>query len=279
MTPPESARDFERWASEIGACGARLHELRRFLSAELSPVESARMEAHIRSCEECRTRTRRIEREEDEFRRSTDVAKESAEILLRLERRGAPPLAALWDRLIASVRSEALRPALVGAIVLLLVVPIAVSNRDARIREKGSSSVTLEMFVNDSGRPRRAADGEVLREGDQIQFRYRASGRRYLFVVSVTSKGELSPLYPDRPAESVPVTPDGTHVLEGSIILDESRGPERIFAFFSDAPLPFDEVRNALEHRLGSERDITALHRIDLAREDVEEATLLIFKE
>jgi hypothetical protein len=79
--------------------------------------------------------------------------------------------------------------------------------------------------------------------------------------------------------ESLAISPTGTHVLEGSVILDDARGDERIFALFSEKPLSYAEVQSAVKVELGKERDVTRLRMLDVGRDDVDEATVLIHKE
>jgi hypothetical protein len=274
-----SSEEMKAKPDEIGACGCRLHELRRHRLGELTGADRERVSAHVAACETCRARLAALEAEQQSFLAKTDIATESARILERLEQREAAAEQSLAARIIAFIVDPRRRPAIALALVLLFIAPIALIVQPERRGNRTKGSVALEMFVNAPNGPRLASNGERLKEGDQIQFRYRAAGKRYVFVVSVAGQGALEPLYPDTPAKSIPISPDGMHVLEGSVILDEVRGPERIFAFFSDRPLSFEEVKAALDAKLKRESDITALQEVDLEREDVDEASVLIVKE
>lgn len=246
--------------------------LRRFHFGELSGQEKAAVEEALERDPEAKARLERMRAEEAAFLERTDLALESAKIV---ERMRAPATEGLAARLRRLFGGSGLRLA-AALVVLVALIPFGRalwSPAPGPNRTKGS--VQLEMFVKDGAGVRRGEDGMRLREGDQVQFRYRAVGRRYVFVVSADSRGVLSPLYPDLPTRSIPVRPDGRHTLEGSIILDDAVGPERIFAVFSDEPLTFDTIREALE----DEADLTALREIDLRRQDVDQATILIMKE
>lgn len=245
----------------------RLIELRRYRVGELANEAKAAVETHVASCAECKARLSSLEEEERTFLATANVAADSAAILARLD--AAPAArASRWSRVLVFAPIVALAAAL--AMMFLPKPPPETT------RIKGPMQVALEMFVKDAEGIRPAIDGARLREGDAIQFKYQAGGRRYVFVVSVDTDGTVSPLYPDEERTSIPVAPTGTHVLEGSVILDASRGPERFFAFFSDEPIHFDEVRRALK---GAERDVTRLQEVEIGREDVDEKSVLIFKE
>jgi hypothetical protein len=104
---------------------------------------------------------------------------------------------------------------------------------------------------------------QALHAGDQIQFLYHAAGHAFVVVVEVDGAGAVTALQPGEHPESWPVQASGTHVLPGSIILDEAVGPERVFAVFSDAPLPVEvvveAVRAAVKAAGGDPRKVEAL--------------------
>jgi hypothetical protein len=272
--------------NNLPACGVRRHELMRHRFGELAHEDSVRIQGHIGECAFCQARLREIEAEDNAFRAANDAGVASAQILERLEAREAPRTGILnrpWERLgAASLWTGRFRPLTAALVIVLCAVPATVlwikAHPEKTTRTKGG--VALEMFVKDAvlgARP--APDGTTLKEGDQIQFRYRADGKRYVFVVSVTDQGVFSPLYPDRPSASIEVTPSGTHVLDGSVILDDAHGPERIIALFSDRPLTFDDVKAAIEANLRKETSVTRLQALELGLDDVEPATVLIQKE
>jgi hypothetical protein len=244
-----------------------LHMLRRYHFDELSPAERAQVEAALGADTNARERLARMRASEATFLGKIDVAAESVAILEKLDR----PAPSFASRFFAGRRLQ-----LAAAfVVLIAMVPIgrAFLTEPAN-RTKGS--VQLEMFVKDEAGVRKGENGMVLHQGDQIQFRYRAVGRRYLFVVSVDSRGVVSPLYPDSEASSIAVRPDGLHTLDGSVILDDAVGPERIFAVFSDEPVSYRSIAEALTKR---ESDLARLQHLDLQGEDVDQASILIIKE
>lgn len=244
-----------------GSNHLRLFELQKLRLGELKSE-------HPASCAECRARLDALEREERDFLSSTNIAADSAAILARLENAERAPRLKRWMFAV---------PALALTAILALTL-FPKPNADPETTRIKGGAIDLEMFVKDAQGIHPADDGARLREGDAIQFRYRAGGRRFVFVASVAADGTVSPLYPDAEQSSIPVSPSGTHVLEGSIILDDSRGPERFFAFFSDEPISFDEVQRALKSSI-QESDVTRLQEVEIGREDVDETSVLIFKE
>lgn len=139
----------------------------------------------------------------------------------------------------------------------------------------GHPGPTLEMFVKDATGIRPGTDGMRLHDGDWVQFRYHGAGRRFVFVVSVDDDGVIAPLYPDHPGASVAIYPEGRHVLEGSVILDDAVGPERIFAFFSFRPLRFDELAGGLRRIDDPAHQV----RAEVPSADVDQVSILIYKE
>ena len=89
--------------------------------------------------------------------------------------------------------------------------------------------------------------GGIYHKDDRIQFSYSSGPNRYVFLVSLDERGTVSNFNHQGKATSVPIKPGSNRVLEGSIILDDSVGPERIFAVFSNQPLRFDELKDAAD--------------------------------
>jgi hypothetical protein len=94
------------------------------------------------------------------------------------------------------------------------------------------------------------ADAEPVRTGDQIRFALDGAEGGYLMVGSVDSSGRASIYVPYEGNESVAIPPSARErrrfEIDGSIILDATPGPERIFSLVSPRPLPTGPVREAL---------------------------------
>lgn len=265
-------------------CGLTLSQLRALHLAELAPQDELALSKQAGNCASCQARLHSMAKERERFLNETDILKESRAVLDRLTAQTSPPS---WrDKLANLWRPQILAPLAAAAILLVVVLPRLPNQTDGLgNRTKGSKGmvmppplepkIALKMYVKDRNGYHTGESGEVLKEGDQIQFRYNAGGHRYLIIASLDGRGLLSPLYPDTPTQSIQVRSNGLHVLDGSVILDDAVGPERIFALFSDAPIQFQELQAAL-HKHPNAKNV---ERLDLKRDDVDETTIMIIKE
>jgi hypothetical protein len=253
-----------------------LHQLERYELGELDAAARGAIELHLGACEACKARLDQLSLERKRFDHETDAVAQSVAILARLEAQ-APRTSPVgfWRPLAVSL-----------AVALLLVIALPRLHQDDD-PSRGHSGVTrikgeaiaLETFVNAPGGPKRLDPDATLTSGDQIQFRYKAGGHRYLMILSIDAKS-VSPLYPSEPGGSLSVEPDGLHVLEGSIILDEVVGPERIVALFSDRALDFEEVKKLVESKLGGDpRRIEHLDHLEGLGPGIEQRTVLLHKD
>lgn len=245
----------------------RRTELVQYTLGELA--DPTAFETRLENDPEAKQRLEAVEAGHAEAAKHLNVATDTARILARLEAEETKPS---W------VRKWWPAAALVTALAAVPLVVLQGPGETSTTRTKGLAPA-LELYVDDPSGPRRAEDGVHLGEGDAIQFKYRADGHAYLFVLSVDEAGRISPLYPDVPTESIAVEPDGTNVLEGSIILDDVVGAERIFAVFSKAPLAFGDLEAAIETNRRDGTDVTALPQLGIGRDDVFETSVLIIKE
>lgn len=253
----------------------RLVELRRLHFREVSGPEASTLQARLHSCPECQSRLHSLEAEAAAFAEQVNVGVQSAEILQRLSR--APEPRSPW----AWLRQPWVPGLLAAAAALLFLLPMTLSPETTgpSTRLKGGGGVALTMYVKDDSGVHPGPDGTRLTEGDQIQFRYAAAGHPYLFVISVDARGVVSALYPEVPTQSIKVQTEGTHVLDGSVILDDSVGPERIYAIFSSAPVAFSNIDAAVQSGLSGVSDVTDLPQLPLDAHDVVQSTVLIVKE
>jgi len=253
----------------------RLTELRSLHFEELNGPDAQALQARVQDCQSCQSRLQALKREAGDFADEAHIAAASAEILQRLESAPTQPSRG-WAWL-----KRPFVPALVAVAALLLVVlPMSLESpvEPGGNRIKGGG-VGLSMFVKAAEGVRPGKDGEHLSDGDQIQFRYAAGGHGFLTVVSIDRQGAISSLYPEQPGQSISVQPKGSHVLQGSIILDDSVGPERIYAVFSSQPISFAVIEAAARSGLGNVRNVSDLLELPLEGDDVAQSSILIVKE
>ena len=192
----------------------------------LSPVEAARVAAHLDACERCRS--------------DRDVA---AEARARFVRRGLaaprprPRLA--WLAL----------PVLAAAALAFALWPRA---QESDLGIKGDAA--WQVFAHRGERTFEVHDGTMLAPGDRVRFVVIPGGAHYVTVASIDGAGAASIYYPSQRV-------DGPRVeLPDSIVLDRAPGPERMFALLSEEPID-DE---AVSQKLRDIRDIRATHRLDV---------------
>lgn len=91
--------------------------------------------------------------------------------------------------------------------------------------------------------------GRVVHPGTEIRFILTGvpEGQAHVLVASVDGAGAVNVYYPYDGQSSAPVPGPGRWEVPGSIILDDTLGPERVYAFFSPAPMATATVRSALE--------------------------------
>ena len=99
----------------------------------------------------------------------------------------------------------------------------------------------LEYHVLADGVVRRGLPGSTVHPGDRIQLRYSTPEHPWLVVVSLDSRGAVTPFYDDA-GRSLAISPGVGRLLEGSIELDDALGPERLIGCFSEEPLATDRV-------------------------------------
>lgn len=228
-------------------CDTRRHTLERWALGELPEPEALVVSEHVTGCAHCTTRLRALEAERAEHLAASPAEIASAQILARLERAPEPSGWRAWWAS-TSWASRAWAPLVVLTLVLVYTMPRPQPGGDNRT--KGGGGPTLAMYVNRPEGPVRAEPGVTLSAGAQVQFRYTAAGRRYVYLVSVDGRRAITPLAPADGGMSVPIEPTGDHVLPGSIILDDAVGAERVFAFYTDVPMSFELVQTALSRAL-----------------------------
>jgi hypothetical protein len=89
-------------------------------------------------------------------------------------------------------------------------------------------------------------DGTVLSAGDEIRFAVMPAGATYVLIASVDGAGSTTIYFPYNGDRSAEVAPQVRTELPGSIVLDNAKGPERLFALFSRSPIAASDVRPEL---------------------------------
>jgi hypothetical protein len=137
----------------------------------------------------------------------------------------------------------------VPAAAIAVVVPrLGGSPPDDLQAKGGDGRPALEIFARRGAHPFRVGADTPLRSGDEIRFVvHRPEGLSHVMIASVEESGATNLYFPFGAAGSGEVAGAGGRAeLPGAIVLDASRGPERVFALFSRAPLPWVQAQRAL---------------------------------
>ncbi|MBZ4421329.1 DUF4384 domain-containing protein [Myxococcus sp. RHSTA-1-4] len=185
-------------------------------------------QAHLDACATCRARAGELAALRSHF--TVNVLPRTAPALRR-----PPAWASAWRWWV---------PALATAAVLLLMLrPVA--GVEPEFGVKGGAA--LQLYAHRDARTWKVEEGEALSPGDQVRFRVDPGGLPYALVVSVDGAGQVNTYHPYGGARSALLPTRGVVEIPGSIVLDDARGPERLFALFSREPLAFDAVAPALK--------------------------------
>jgi hypothetical protein len=183
----------------------------------------ATLRAHLAECGRCQAL---VDRDEGERRRFSAEVFPRRVALLRARRRRA------WLVLVA--------PALaIAAVALLWARP-----RPPEVALKGGPA--LFAYARHEGRISAVRDGAALHPGDEVRFAVLPGEYGQVMVASIDSAGRASVYFPFDGAASGEIAGGGRAELPGSVVLDGTLGPERLFALFSRRPLPSRAVAEAL---------------------------------
>ena len=104
---------------------------------------------------------------------------------------------------------------------------------------------TLQIYARHGEQVTQLQDGMPLAPGDAIRFVLRGAAKQHVLIASIDAAGVATVYYPFGGTTSARVDEP---VLEvpGSVILDGTRGPERVYALFSRAPIEAAPILAAL---------------------------------
>ncbi len=143
-------------------------------------------------------------------------------------------------------------PAIAAAAAIVLAIApgggsphVEHPSSDDYVGVKGDASLRV-IAKRRNGEIVELVDGARLHPGDGLRFIVEPAGQRFLIVASIDGEGKASLFYPTSGTSSAQLPPGGRVELPGSIVLDDARGRERIYALFSKAPMPTASVLDAL---------------------------------
>lgn len=204
-------------------------DLDRLEMGVLDEERRSTIEAHLKTCAECREERALLGNSRAEF--SSQVLPRTAVVLrarLRQQRRWfARPL--VWA------------PALACAAAMMLVWarPRGLAPTDDQaIHTKGQSELLL--VARQKGRVFTVDRfNHELHRGDEIRFVVGQgdAALSFLLIASIDGRGQTNVYFPYHGQKSGRIDHPGRWEVPGSIVLDEATGPERFFALFSREPV------------------------------------------
>jgi hypothetical protein len=234
--------------------------LHRYHLGQLEPEPADAIARHLAGCDRCQNDLGALEGDHRRFEREVFPLTRDA-----VEARGTRRWR--WPHLVPLVGALA-------AAAFLLVLPRPAPEPDLRAKGGGAMAV----FVARGDAVVSVEDGKTpLRAGDRIRFVLWPSGQRYAVIGSIDGAGRATVYFPFEGKESAPL-PDGPRVeVPGSIVLDDSPGPERVFAILSGRPVATATVTEALR-TLGRRGGVVVRKTTALAIPGTASQTILLEK-
>lgn len=224
---------------------------------------AARAREHIASCERCRGDVAAREAAHARFRQHVMPATLPA--IERRARRGR----LRWLVGIAA-------PVLAAAVVLVVVRPWRQQATDPLDGLGVKGAAAMQVFARQGDEVIAVRDGTKLAPGDQIRFVVQPDGALYLMIASVDGAGTASIYYPYDGTVSARLEAGPRVEVPGSIVLDATAGPERVYALFSDKPVAAEDVKKLLAKiGKGGASAIRTTRRLDLR---VRDQTSIVFE-
>jgi hypothetical protein len=142
--------------------------------------------------------------------------------------------------------------------------------------ERVKGGTALELIVRHaSGATEVAYSGLAIHPQEAIRFKLSHPTAGYVAIVGIDSAGRVTPYFPET-EHAAPIGAGTGQLLDGSVILDETLGPERLVAVDCRDPFP---VRSAItEARAALEKAAYDPRRVGRLSLDCAQATSLIEK-
>jgi hypothetical protein len=200
------------------------------LEAHLLDPARSQVAGHLASCERCRGRVARMEKEGEDFRRFILPATLDA-VVEKHTRRRKP-----WLALAAIVPAAA-------AAALVVVFGVRHGPGDEYVGTKGG--LVLAAFVNRGGEAEAVQDGTQVPASAALRFRVTPPRPCSLWLVSVDESAQISRIYPVSGETGAAVVQAGA--LPGGALLDGKTGLERFYAACTPEPVSFATVSAAVK--------------------------------
>lgn len=133
-----------------------------------------------------------------------------------------------------------------GAVACLALVVLAVREREPDSQVKGGLVLSVFRQREGGAAAERLPSGATLSSGDRVRFEVRAPADGWVAVLSRDGAGRVTVYYPDHGRQAAPYTTSAA-LLPGATGLDDTRGPEQVWAVHGASPFALDPLVKALE--------------------------------
>lgn len=229
--------------------------LERHALSELPRGARAELERHLADCPRCRDRLAALRADDERFAAGPGQGPALDRALDALAAAAAPPRPRRLRR--ATLAAGALAMATALAILVWPAPP-----RDLDGRRKGGG-VRLEVVRRTPAGAQQWLERDPrVHPGDAIRFRVSSPTAGYVAVLGLDAVGAVSAYAPAGEAPQ-PLAAHQPTTLDGSILLDDTLGAERLVAVVCPAPRPLAELvaqaRRALAAAGGDPRRVAAI--------------------
>jgi hypothetical protein len=194
--------------------------------------------AHVEGCPQCGGQLAALTSGRDAFLRARPP-----ELFLRqLDRRAAAAPPSPWRRLLPVLA------ACVPVLTVLVLMPRSNSQDDGVTFKGGELRV---VSAREGGAPELLVQDSTVRAGDALRFAYESREPGHLLVLELDGRGMASVFHPFGGSASAPLPALQRDFLPGSVVLDDSPGPEFIVAVFSPRPLEAAPLLAQLKEQAG----------------------------
>lgn len=221
----------------------------RFHQKDLSSGSMKEVQEHIGNCAKCQQVLHKISANESTYNAKLDF--HTDRLLDAIAAEGASPnqeepnVVSLAAKQKKQGVIHILIPlaAVASIVVALYFFPQFKTPQGETIGYKGRFSAAVFAKRNSALFP--VEDQTVLYPNDALRFRIQTSAEGYVYVFNVDEKGTVLGLYPFDPApdsKGLKITTPGEHMLDDSVVLDESTGTEHFVVVFATTPLNIGNI-------------------------------------
>jgi hypothetical protein len=205
--------------------------------------------AHVDTCARCAARAAELRADARQFADEQFIAGRAADARAQARARGRRLATPVWSGLAAA------------AAVVVLLLSVRERPPAPPLRTKGRGALDLVVRRAD-GRVEPVVAGTLLHAGESVRFIVTTDEGGYLAIVGADARQAVT-AYQPAIGQARPIDAGRRQLIDGSVVLDDAPGAERMIAVVCARPLSVDVVtaaaRQALARAGGDPRRMSAL--------------------